>query len=256
MSILSADTLFHYTRRKEWLINILKNGIAPRFSKELDQSLGDSLTMSQYLYVPMACFCDTPLSLVNKHMDIYGSYGVGLTKEWGIKNQLNPVIYMIKENSVNSNLVISNHYAAISTHFSTHKGSSNAAEFSDSSFIYQFLKPYKSGSYYKRGNRIYKNYVYYDEREWRYVPVNVQHNRLHPNVIPSPTRLQIKEANDSLRSSALTFNAKDINYIIVKKAGDVDDILRAIEKSKFFDIGDKQYLTTTLITADRIKKDF
>jgi len=46
--------------------------------------------------IPMVCFCDIPLSQLVSHIDTYGKYGLGMSKEWGIKKGLNPVIYFNK----------------------------------------------------------------------------------------------------------------------------------------------------------------
>lgn len=48
-------------------------------------------------YYPMVSFCDIPLSLAKDQIEKYGSYAIGMTKEWGIKNSLNPVVYIEKD---------------------------------------------------------------------------------------------------------------------------------------------------------------
>jgi hypothetical protein len=47
----------------------------------------------------MVSFCDDPLSLAKDQIESYGSYAIGMTKEWGILNNLNPVVY-IEKNSL------------------------------------------------------------------------------------------------------------------------------------------------------------
>jgi hypothetical protein len=49
-------------------------------------------------YYPMISFCDLPLSLAKDQFSKYGNYAIGLSKEWGVANKLNPVIY-IEQNS-------------------------------------------------------------------------------------------------------------------------------------------------------------
>jgi DNA-binding transcriptional regulator GbsR (MarR family) len=42
----------------------------------------------------MVSFCDIPLSLAKDHINKYGSYAIGMSKEWGVRNNLNPVVYI------------------------------------------------------------------------------------------------------------------------------------------------------------------
>ena len=41
----------------------------------------------------MICFCDIPLHLIADHINEYGQYGLGLSREWALKGKLNPVFY-------------------------------------------------------------------------------------------------------------------------------------------------------------------
>jgi hypothetical protein len=45
----------------------------------------------------MISFCDIPLSLAKDQIERYGSYAIGMSKAWGIKNYLNPVVYIEKD---------------------------------------------------------------------------------------------------------------------------------------------------------------
>lgn len=82
---LSADTLFHFTDRLENIISILENGFYPRYCMEQINE--------KEIAIPIVCFCDIPLSQIKNHINNYGKYGIGLKKEWGIENGLNPVFY-------------------------------------------------------------------------------------------------------------------------------------------------------------------
>lgn len=37
--------------------------------------------------------------MISNHTKVYGCYAIGLTKEWGIKNNLNPITYYNKDSS-------------------------------------------------------------------------------------------------------------------------------------------------------------
>lgn len=73
MSTLSANTLFHFTRTRETLINILKTRFYPRLSLEENfffSKMGDKIAY------PMVCFCDIPLSQIKNHTNSYGKYAI------------------------------------------------------------------------------------------------------------------------------------------------------------------------------------
>lgn len=167
MSLLSAQTLFHYTE-KEHLINILKRGFSPRYSKEFDEVLGpeEKLTFGEFLYIPMVCFCDTPLSLVKRHMDVYGSYGIGLSKKWGTEKGLNPVLYIKKESTLHTNLIVPMQQLMTKYH------ETDKELLQRLTFMYRYMKPYtpQDGKYKRkdkktREEKFHSNYLYYDEKE-------------------------------------------------------------------------------------------
>ena len=104
MSVLSANTLFHFTK-KEAILGILNSGFRASFCLEFDESEGHPIEAK---YITMVCFCDLPISMLDNHINGYkwvfkgkehefkgyGRFGLGMTKEWGIKNMLNPVTYV------------------------------------------------------------------------------------------------------------------------------------------------------------------
>lgn len=90
---VTSDTLFHFTTSLQNLKNILSKKFLLAYCHEkysLDYETHDS-------YYPMVSFCDIPLSLTKNQIERYGSYAIGMTKEWGIKNNLNPVVYIEKD---------------------------------------------------------------------------------------------------------------------------------------------------------------
>jgi hypothetical protein len=92
---VTSDTLFHFTTSFNNLKNILLKKFQLTYCHE--QYLLDSEKHEEYY--PMVSFCDIPLSLAKDHIKRYGSYAIGMTKEWGIKNNLNPAVY-IEKNSL------------------------------------------------------------------------------------------------------------------------------------------------------------
>jgi len=42
----------------------------------------------------MVCFCDIPIQLSVQHQKAYGSYVIGVSKDWGKKVGLTPLLYI------------------------------------------------------------------------------------------------------------------------------------------------------------------
>ena len=88
------DHIFHYTKSFESLASILSTGFSPSYCEE-------QITDLTYL-IPMVSFCNIPIRDVDLYMR-YGNYGIGMSIEWAIKNNISPVIYF-HENSPFSDL--------------------------------------------------------------------------------------------------------------------------------------------------------
>eukprot|EP01034_Spumella_vulgaris_P011525 gene11525-14663_t len=69
-------------------------GFWPRYSLEDFRWQVSGPNSHEFAAFPMVCFCDIPLSRIDEHVGFYGSYGLGLSREWGIRAGLNPVQYI------------------------------------------------------------------------------------------------------------------------------------------------------------------
>jgi len=98
---LKSNVLTHFTNSINNLENILTNNFIPKLSLENYKIFFNN---DKKIYIPMICFCDIPLHLIHTHIGDYGSYGLGLSKKWGIKNKLNPVIYLEKDSILYKNI--------------------------------------------------------------------------------------------------------------------------------------------------------
>src|SRR5574337_1418490 len=104
MSTISSETLFHFTNSAEYLISIFRSEFYPRYSLEtlLDLGNGNKLEVA----IPMVCFCDIPLSQIKNHLNTYGYYGIGMSKDWAKKVGLNPVLYLRSGSDIAKHLEI------------------------------------------------------------------------------------------------------------------------------------------------------
>src|SRR3989338_11108663 len=91
---VSANTLFHFTE-KDTLKQILLNDFYPKYSKEDLSNATPENSIYKVAYTPMVCFCDLIFSQIKKHIEFYGSYGIGLRKDnWGRKKGISPIVYV------------------------------------------------------------------------------------------------------------------------------------------------------------------
>ena len=101
MSRLSPDSLFHFTPCLNNLLGILDKTFYPRYCYENFELTKRTTQLIEWVHLidaalPMVCFSDIPLSQLMSHIKIYGKYGLGMSKEWGRREGLNPVIYFNK----------------------------------------------------------------------------------------------------------------------------------------------------------------
>lgn len=92
---LSTDELFHFTRFEN-LLSIIREGFYPRYNLEYTFLSNVFERPAAFEIIPMVCFCDIPLTLVQEHSTKYGKCAIGLDKKWGEKYGLSPVIYVHK----------------------------------------------------------------------------------------------------------------------------------------------------------------
>ncbi|MBC7776163.1 MAG: hypothetical protein H7246_12075 [Phycisphaerae bacterium] len=211
METLSSNTLFHFTGNASYLVSILQEGFKPRYCLEnfsmFEFILG---TENTELAVPMVCFCDIPLSKVKDHVVKYGSFGIGMTKDWGIREKVSPLMYVNEKSA--TTLGLSNTISHLYTQQEVLRafgaqlvGSELFYKFSESDTEEEsldlttltneqleqhakFLKIRAIGDslgeayssqlrvirftkpYYAEKWRKWNNVRFYDEREWRFVP--------------------------------------------------------------------------------------
>ncbi len=95
----TIDHLVHFTTSMDAIAEIFKYGFKPSYANEL--------LAGRKIKVPMVSFCNILLrDSGNSEVLSYGDYGVLLTREWAIGNQLNPVIYTYDEGLLNNAIQI------------------------------------------------------------------------------------------------------------------------------------------------------
>lgn len=192
---ISSNSVIHFTSQFDYLKGILKEGFEVKFCVEETYVKSGKFGAA----IPMVSFCDNPLSEIKNHIFKYGSYGIGLKKEWAAKNGLNPVLYIERSSLLGDNLrdaVIE--YTKQSTGQNQNETQKKLLD------VGRYIKNYQRDLI--RNGETYKNYRFYDEREWRFVP-DISHEPIAVglNVYGVPQRK--KELNDLFRKIKLSFKA-------------------------------------------------
>lgn len=214
-----SHTLFHFTKNIEFVKNILLDGFWPRYCLE---DLSWYIFEYDYVAFPMVCFCDIPLSRISEHVDFYGEFGVGVTKEWALANNLNPLSYLAKNStycsSVNNLFKNANYENGQNGYY---EGSGN-----DLNQILSFLKPLE-GKMLLSGSPVDKEF--YQESEWRFVPkkTDVQPWLNKQNYDNTEVLEQYNQKTKELTS--LKISPTDIKYIFVKNDSDIPEIINFIQ---------------------------
>lgn len=225
MTRVSSTTLFNFTDSIDFLIDNLKNGFYCHNTYE-------KLPIANNGYrIPMACFCDIPLSLIKEHFDWYGRYGIGIKRTYAREQGVKPVWYVTSENTFVKRLV----------------GKEKIEPYVERHLL-PYLKQFIGFQYYQKENRRRRK-KFYDEREWRYVPPTATTELL----------VKVKKENipDAIQNGdRMKLDLNQVEYIIIEKERDFDRILKELiplceERHIRY-----ESLVSKVITARQIERDF
>lgn len=257
---ISANVLFHFTRRIDNLLGILKNEFHPRFCLEsTEHTLSDPSEVNKNA-LPMVCFCDLPISHIAEHVEFYGRYGLGMSKEWGMKYGVSPMVYSYPGSHVSQSLVsLQEAVSELSDGMKNRYGYSPIHVLAE---LLSFLKPIEGPT--ERDGKYYDRKVFYNEREWRYVPSISEHDPHEKGLIDMilteeefMDEERLKKANaDMAEQYTLPFEPDDIRYIILDNESEIlpfIEELRHIKRKKEFP--SVEVLVTRITTAERLLED-
>jgi hypothetical protein len=289
---ISANTLFHFTSDRQSLLSILENGLYVRYSLENYENI---ISEKSEIAFPMTSFCDIPLSQVKRHSSKYGQYAIGLTKNWGMKNKINPVIYTYPT-STTSDLLrdvveeLQNFFDIAeeerpklkkrSTRFRTKEEFDLQALLNDPTFKYKeavgnkierlqfkiahfikYIKPCE-GKFFRNGQYLEKPVKFYEEREWRFAPskeffLTID---LKDSYEAEYYKNPVKRRAINIRLAKhlkLNFRASDIRFIIVERDKEIPKLLEDIERifGNSTPYKDLKLLGTRLISLEQILED-
>lgn len=250
---LSSNTITHFTKDLSSLQGILRETFKVKYCREILRSSKGHFD----IMVPVVSFCDIPFSQIINHIDSYGTYGIGLSKDWARKHGLNPVLYVDKDSKIANSFYGSFFKMVLSR---TRKITDFTIEERRTFDIIRYMKNYQ-GDLVRENRPTIKDYRFSDEREWRYVlPPEEEKVGIFYNC-KGKQMAQIKKikffANVLIEDERLSFGPDDINYIIVSKESERDMILDALPELKIgHDHRVIKRLSSRIISVDQIRGDF
>lgn len=251
MQKLSSSAIFHYTDKIEWIKDILDKGyLTPKYCEE---RFPKKTVPIKRILIAMKCFCDIPLSQINNHRERYGSYALGFSKDWAIKNGIAPILYFHEKSKQMVQLVGNLDKVYNETKkFETRQPDEDILK--ELSPMVCFSKPYEGKDIKKK-----KTVRFYDEREWRYAPTlstNITKDSCIP-LLPSIKESERKMIQDKVDEKIhLKFSPEDLEYIIVSKKEEVFDIINILCCNKNYGESFIKKNAHKILTMDQIRNDF
>lgn len=280
MGSFRTSSVFRFTKDFELLKRIIRDGIIPNFCEE-DLSFGD---VEFCVGIPMASFCDIPITLLDEHNSRYGNYGIALSKDWAKKNGLTPVMYIANDDVLQS---VYHHYQQNRKILDWYHRDEVKAKLRKDTVI----KGFPLGDYVKMLNAeqehavnthiigYLKKYegIYnkkpinnYEENEWRYLVPDekgtewfwTKEKYMEWRFPGGDKTVKKPLPSEELKKHTLEFDVSDIKYILVKddefKARVIEfiKVLKTIGGRKLTSGKANEDLITRIITLDQVKMDF
>ncbi len=206
---LSSNILWHQTNEKGFY-EILE-------SKRLRYSYCLERIIPEFKFKPIAfpmiSVSDYPLSEIGNNQWAYGNYCIGFKQIWGVKAGFSPVTYC----SLGSRSL-----QVLNILLDDSLKNDIQSRFGAVMYLFAHMKFVQAPLVTK--HKKFKNYRFYDEREWRVVPyiTETDNAELWPFYDEEGYKVFKKENNGtSLLDIGVDFQYDDIHYIIVEKEEDI-----------------------------------
>lgn len=206
---LSSNILWHQTN-EQGFYEILK-------SKKLRYSYCLERIVPEFKFKPIAfpmiSVSDYPLSEIGNNQWAYGNYCIGFKQNWGVKAGFSPVTYC----SFGSRSL-----QVLNILLDDSLKNDIQSRFGAVMYLFAHMKFVQTPLVTK--HKKFRNYRFYDEREWRVVPyiTETDNAELWPFYDEEGYKVFKKENNGtSLLDIGVDFQYDDIHYIIVEKEEDI-----------------------------------
>jgi hypothetical protein len=240
-----SHTLFHFTKTGDSVTRILKNGFWPRYCLEDISWVGfEELT---FVAFPMVCFCDIPLSRIDEHVSYYGQFGIGLTKDWAIRNGLTPVLY-VRHGSELTKTITDLMQEGLNL-----QGGRQSKFASLFRRLHAYVKPME-GNVLVGDEPARKEF--YQESEWRHIPTDKNIDEFLRKEDFQAEALREAANTKTLEACMLKFVPNDVKYIFVPTDADIPSIVNFIQNElDHFPGADQKLLMSRVISIQSIQSD-
>jgi len=244
---VSSNVLFHFTKSMANLKSILKYGFFPHYCPEYTLDAVDleaaKKRRSPMRAIALVSFCDLPLSLIKKHLEEYGEFGIGLTKEWGRRNGVTPVIYTHAKAQTRKPLV---RLAAAAEK----RGSEETKK--DLMVVAAYTKPFAGPAW--RSNKVQRKVLFYDEREWRHLASTGASEPLFLDQRDYSNSSKLARLHARLKKTqALKVYPDDVQYLIVPHDDNILELVGCLKG--LYGKRDTILVTTAIMTINCITED-
>ena len=286
MPSFRTTSVFRFTNDFDLLKRIIRDGIIPNYCEE-DLSFD---SQEFYVGIPMACFCDIPITLLDEHNKRYGNYGIALSKEWALEKGLSPIMYVANPDVLRSVFFHfrRNQMLIDELQKGRHKKKKVAGSAIENTFLdlydefYRTFKLYGAKKehainthiigYLKKYLGEYRNKPVnnYEENEWRFLVPDVEGTEWYWSKesyrswrFPKNNYKAVKPSpSEALRRYTLKFSFDDIRYLLVKDDAFKERLIKYIKNLKtiggleIIKEGQIDDLISKIITLEQVKRDF
>lgn len=209
---LSSTVLWHQTKKDAFFKILNSKRLYFSYSQEYVLS-GDNEKPTAF---PMISLCDLPLSEFASNNWTYGDFAIGLSRDWGIKNGVNPVCYCQKGSFFLKQLL---------NCFTKELPLETANKILNCCAYLKFVQGPLETS-----NKKFKNYRFYDEREVRLV-VDSKTKGFDFMLDKEGYKQYKMEHGNSLTDKYVNFSQEDIMYIVTNTTKNLSEAKRILLKN-------------------------
>ena len=248
MADVHPNCIFHFTKQFDALKGIFAGHFNVSYAREKIVGKGRSIQFA----VPMVSFCDIKLSDIQHHIASYGKYGIGMSKEWAVRSGLNPVMYISKKSDIAVDLIAEVKRSSSSMGESKGLASRRIATKS-LMHVLRYVKNYQGDNQRADGSTT-RDYRFANEREWRYVPP--MNSTAQPLLSVDDVSTSKKKAawNAKISTFKLSFEPRDIKYIIIPSDNSSERQLVIDEINKIYGAA-AQHMASRILSVDQILND-